>query len=123
MEQRRSGTGANYQPRIRTPLSEEPESAAHRDFTPTLAAEKLRERRTVRDDETLTLVFTWHEDREFSKEPTLHYRCGVYLIEPSPETREIRDQAARIAPVALRPSTLRDPGNHGPAPFSRTSER
>ncbi len=52
--------------------------------------------RPVRDDEDLALIFTWQEDRKISKELTLHYRRGVYLIEPGPETLELRGQRCRV---------------------------
>ena len=38
--------------------------------------------RPVRDDEDLGLIFTCQEDRKISKELTLHFRSGLYLIEP-----------------------------------------
>jgi hypothetical protein len=52
--------------------------------------------RPVRDDEDLALIFTWQEDRKISKELTLHYRRGIYLIESSPETLELRGQRCRV---------------------------
>ncbi len=39
--------------------------------------------RPLRSDEDLALIFTWQEDRKVSKELTLHYRRGLYLIESS----------------------------------------
>ena len=52
--------------------------------------------RPVRDDEDLALIFTWQEDRKISKALTLHYRRGIYLIEPGPETLELRGQRCRV---------------------------
>ena len=52
--------------------------------------------RPVRNDEDLALIFTWQEDRKISKELTLHYRRGIYLIESSPETLELRGQRCRV---------------------------
>ena len=36
------------------------------------------------------------EDRRVSKELTLHYRRGVYLIESSPETLKLRGKRCRV---------------------------
>ena len=52
--------------------------------------------RPVRDDEDLALIFTLQEDRRISKELTLHYRRGVYLIESSPETLKLRGKRCRV---------------------------
>jgi len=41
--------------------------------------------RPVRDDEDLALIFTWQEERNLSKNPTLHYQ-RMYVVEPRPET-------------------------------------
>ena len=51
--------------------------------------------RPVRDDEDLTLILTWQEDRKISKELTVHYQGGRYLIEPSPETLDLRGRRCR----------------------------
>ena len=52
--------------------------------------------RPLRIDEDLALIFTWQEDRKISKELTLHYRRGVYLIESSPETLKLRGKRCRV---------------------------
>ena len=52
--------------------------------------------RPLRSDEDLALIFTWQEDRKVSKELTLHYRRGLYLIESSPETRKLRGKRCRV---------------------------
>ncbi len=52
--------------------------------------------RPVRDDEDLELIFTWQEDRKISQALTLHYRRGVYLIDPGPLTRGLRGQRCRV---------------------------
>jgi len=52
--------------------------------------------RPVRDDEDLARIFSWQEDRKISKELTLHYRRGVYLIESNPETLALRGQRCRV---------------------------
>lgn len=40
----------------------------------------------VRNDEDLDLLFTWQEDRNLSRNLTLHYKRVIYLIEPNSET-------------------------------------
>ena len=52
--------------------------------------------RPLRADEDLALIFTLQEDRKVSKELTLHYRRGVYLIESSPETLKLRGKRCRV---------------------------
>jgi hypothetical protein len=52
--------------------------------------------RPLRVDEDLALIFTWQEDRRISKELTLHYHRGVYLIESSPEALELRRKRCRV---------------------------
>jgi hypothetical protein len=52
--------------------------------------------RPIREDEDLARIFTWQEDRKISSELTLHYRSGVYLIEPSPETLGLRGHLCRV---------------------------
>ncbi len=52
--------------------------------------------RPLRSDEDLSIIFTWQEERRVSKELTLHYRRGVYLIESSPETLELRGKRCRV---------------------------
>jgi hypothetical protein len=52
--------------------------------------------RPVRDDEDLSRIFTWQEDRKISKELTLHYRSNVYLIDPNPETLRLRGRMCRV---------------------------
>jgi hypothetical protein len=52
--------------------------------------------RPLRADEDLALIFTWQEDRKVSKELTLHYRRGFYLIESSPETLVLRGKRCRV---------------------------
>jgi hypothetical protein len=52
--------------------------------------------RPVRDDEDLARIFSWQEDRKISRELTIHYRRGVYLIESSPETLALRGQRCRV---------------------------
>ena len=70
--------------------------------------------RPVRDDEDLTLIFSWQEDRKISKELTLHFRRGVYLIEPGPETFELRGQRCRIHEYADGRFELRHGGKSLP---------
>jgi hypothetical protein len=52
--------------------------------------------RPVRDDEDLALILTWQEDRKISKELTVHFQRGRYLIEPGPETLELRGRRCRV---------------------------
>ncbi len=70
--------------------------------------------RPVRDDEDLELIFTCQEDRKISKELTLHYRRGVYLIEPVPETLELRGQRCRVHAYADGRIELRHGGKSLP---------
>jgi hypothetical protein len=52
--------------------------------------------RPVRKDEDLERILCWQEDRKISKELTVHFRGGRYLIEPSPETLELRGRCCRV---------------------------
>jgi hypothetical protein len=52
--------------------------------------------RPVRDDEDLALTFTRQEERKISQELIVHYRRGVYLIEPSADTLGLRGQHCRV---------------------------
>ena len=52
--------------------------------------------RPVREDEDLEQIFSWQEDRKISKELTVHFQGGRYLIEPSPETLELRGRRCRV---------------------------
>ncbi len=70
--------------------------------------------RPVRDDEDLTLVFTCQEDRQISRELTLHFRSGLYLIEPNPETLELRGQRCRVHEYADGRLDLRHQGRSLP---------
>ena len=70
--------------------------------------------RPVRDDEDLELIFSWQEDRKISKELTLHYQRGVYLIEPGPETLELRGQQCRVHAYADGRIELRHRGRSLP---------
>jgi len=70
--------------------------------------------RPVRDDEDLTLVFTCQEDRKISRELTLHFRSGLYLIEPNPETLELRGQRCRVHEYADGRLDLRHQGRSLP---------
>ncbi len=70
--------------------------------------------RPVRDDEDLTLIFTWQEDRKISKQLTLPFRRGIYLIEPGPETLELRGQQCRVHEYADGRFELRHGGNSLP---------
>jgi len=52
--------------------------------------------RPVRKDENLEQVLCWQEDRKISKELTVHFQGGRYLIEPGPETLELRGRRCRV---------------------------
>ena len=52
--------------------------------------------RPVRGDEDLEQIFSWQEDRKISKELTVHFQGGRYLIEASPETLELRGRRCRV---------------------------
>ncbi len=52
--------------------------------------------RPVRRDEDLERIFSWQEDRKISKELTVHFQGGRYLIEPGPETLELRGRRCRV---------------------------
>jgi len=70
--------------------------------------------RPVRDDEDLALVFTWQEDRKISKELTLHFRRGLYLIDPGPQTLGLRGQQCRVHEYADGRLELRHEGRSLP---------
>jgi hypothetical protein len=70
--------------------------------------------RPVRDDEDLALLFTWQEDRKISKELTLHFRRGLYLIEPGPETLELRGQRCCVHEYADGRLEIRHEGRNLP---------
>ena len=52
--------------------------------------------RPVREDEDLELILSHQEERKISQELTIHFRRGVYLLEPGPDTVELRGQRCRV---------------------------
>ncbi len=70
--------------------------------------------RPVRDDENLALIFTWQEDRKVSKDLSIRYRPGLYLIEPSPEASRLRGQRCRVHEHADGQLEFRDGGESFP---------
>jgi len=70
--------------------------------------------RLVRDDEDLALIFTWQEERKISKELTLHFRRGLYLIEPGPQTHGLRGHPCRVHESAEGHIELRHEGRRLP---------
>ena len=70
--------------------------------------------RPVRDDEDLALIFTCQEDRKISKQLTLHFRGGVYLIEPGPETLGLRSHRCRVHEYPDGPIEIRQDGRSLP---------
>lgn len=62
------------------------------DFNARFAKEPLSDHdanRPVRADEDLALIFSHQEERKISRELTVHFRRGLYLVEPGPETLEL----------------------------------
>jgi hypothetical protein len=70
--------------------------------------------RPVRDDEDLRLIFTCQEDRKISKELTLHFQRGVYLIESSPATLGLRGHRCCVHEYADGHIELRHEGRNLP---------
>ena len=52
--------------------------------------------RPVRDDEDLSRIFSWQENRKISKELAVHYRGNQYLIDPSSKTMGLRGRMCRV---------------------------
>ena len=52
--------------------------------------------RPVRKDEDLELIFSRQEDRKISKELTVQFQGGRFLIEPGPEMLELRGRRCRV---------------------------
>ena len=52
--------------------------------------------RPVRDDENLSLIFTWQEDRKVTKNLTPKYKRRLYLIEPNPGAQRLRGKRCRV---------------------------
>ncbi len=52
--------------------------------------------RPVREDEDLELILSIQEERKISQELTIHFRRGLYLLEPGPDTIELRGQRSRV---------------------------
>jgi len=69
------------------------------DFNARFAKEPLSEHdahRPVCDDENLELILSHREERKISKQLTLHYRRGLYLLEPGPGTLELRGKRCQV---------------------------
>jgi hypothetical protein len=52
--------------------------------------------RPLRDDEDLDVILTWQEERKLSENLTLNYKCITYLVEPGPETLQLRRSRVRV---------------------------
>lgn len=52
--------------------------------------------RPLRADEDLERIFTWQEERKLSRDLTLHYKRGIYLVEPGPETLRLAGARCRV---------------------------
>ncbi len=77
--------------------------------------------RPVRKDEDLEKIFTWQEDRKISKELTVQFQGGRYLIEPGPETLELRGRRCRVHEYFNGHVELRYDGR--PLPFTVFEEQ
>jgi hypothetical protein len=69
------------------------------DFNARFAKEPLSEHdahRPVREDENLELILSHREERKVSKELTVHFRRGLYLLEPGPGTLELRGKRCHV---------------------------
>jgi len=87
------------------------------DYNKRFAKEPLSEHdahRPVRDDENLPLIFTWQEDRQVSKELTVRYRRGLYLIDPSSEALRLRGKPCRVHEFADGQLEFRNGGESFP---------
>ena len=52
--------------------------------------------RPLRGDEDLDRIFTWQEERKLSRNLTLHYKRGIYIVEPSPDTLALAGRCCQI---------------------------
>jgi hypothetical protein len=77
--------------------------------------------RKVREDEDLARIFTWQEDRKVSKNLTIHYKRGLYLIDPGPEAQRLRGMRCRVLEYADGHLELRENGES--FPFSAFDEK
>jgi len=69
------------------------------DFNARFAKEPLSEHdahRPARDDEDLELILSHREERKVSKELTVHFRRGLYLLEPGSRTLELRGKRCHV---------------------------
>jgi len=69
------------------------------DFNARFAKDPLSDHdahRPVRADEDLELILSHQEERKISRELTVHFRRGLYLLEPGPDTIELRGKRCRV---------------------------
>lgn len=69
------------------------------DFNARFAKEPLSEHdahRPARDDEDLELILSHREERKVPKELTVHFRRGLYLLEPGSGTLELRGKRCHV---------------------------
>jgi len=69
------------------------------DFNARFAKEPLSEHeahRPLRGDEDLDHILSHREERKVSKELTVHFRRGLYLLEPGPGTLELRGRRCHV---------------------------
>ena len=52
--------------------------------------------RPLRDDEDLSRIFTWQEDRTMSRNLVVHFQRVSYLVEPGPETMPFAGKRVRV---------------------------
>ncbi len=77
--------------------------------------------RPVRDDEDLELILSHREERKISKELTVHFRRGLYLLEPGAGTLELRGKRCHVHEFLDGRIEIRYAGE--PVPFSVFNER
>jgi len=56
--------------------------------------------RPVWDDEDLARIFTWQEDRQLTRNLTVHYKRLIYLVEPGPQTLRLAGEVCRVQEAA-----------------------
>lgn len=76
--------------------------------------------RPVREDEDMELILSHQEERKISQELTLHFRRGLYLLEPGPDTLALRGQRCRVHEFLDGRIELRHQGR--PIPFQIFNE-
>ena len=52
--------------------------------------------RPLQEDEDLTRIFSWQEERTLSRQLTVHFKCVTYLVEPGPTTSSLGGKRVRV---------------------------